>query len=137
MPRNGLRLSRALTTAYGAFLIITRRGNCDPAYRYVIRIQSGRVINSGYGQDYQATALLAAMARSEYWSLAVANGRMVTADCWAIVATDGGIHRLISAPGCGLLRALIQSVSDSPIPADSPRRIGPAGDLNFTLLVPS
>ena len=33
--------------------VITRYGDCDPAYRYAVRIQGGRVINSGGGQDYQ------------------------------------------------------------------------------------
>ncbi len=34
-------------------LIVTRHGDCEPAYRYAVRIQAGRVISGGDNQDYQ------------------------------------------------------------------------------------
>lgn len=45
-----------LTSAYDGLwsvLIINRYGNCEPAYRYAVRIAGGRVVDTGEGQDYQ------------------------------------------------------------------------------------
>ena len=56
LPSQAAQRPAPLTRTYDGLwsvLIITRYGDCDPAYRYAVRIQGGRVINSGEGQDYQ------------------------------------------------------------------------------------
>jgi hypothetical protein len=56
-PSEAAQRAAPLTHTYDGLwsvLIMTRYGNCDPAYRYAVRIEAGRVANSGEGQDYQA-----------------------------------------------------------------------------------
>ncbi len=56
VPSGAARRLAPLTRAYDGLwsvLIVTSHGDCEPAYRYAVRIQAGRVIDSSYSQDYQ------------------------------------------------------------------------------------
>ena len=55
LPSEATRRAAPLTHTYDGLwsvLIMTRYGNCNPDY--AVRIEGGRVVNSGEGQDYQA-----------------------------------------------------------------------------------
>ncbi len=56
IPSNAARRIARLTRTYDGLwsvMIVTRYGDCEPAYRYAVRIVGGRVANTDEDQDYQ------------------------------------------------------------------------------------
>ncbi len=60
-PAGAARRKATPTRAFDGLwsvMIMTRYGNCDPAYRYALRIANGRAVNSAEGQDYRVDGVV-------------------------------------------------------------------------------